>query len=105
MEISHRPEKESEVMDIKMLTELRRRNEHKEIFNEEMGSRGKNQREVINELKNTLEGFDSRLDEGELIRDLPDKTMELNQIERQNEKRIFKKLGYFKGPMGYHQAE
>ena len=48
-------------MDIKMLTELRRRNEHKEIFNEEMGSRGKNQREVINELKNTLEGFDSRL--------------------------------------------
>ena len=79
-------------MDIKMLTEFGRRNEHKEIFNKEIGSRGKNQREVTSELKNTPGGFNSGLDEGELIRDLPDKTMQLNQTEQQNKKRIFEKI-------------
>ena len=91
-ETSHLPDQEAEGMDMKMLTELRRRNEHKEIFNKEMGSRGRNRREVINELKNTPGGLDSGLDEGELIGDLPDKTMQLNQTEQQNEKRMFEKL-------------
>ena len=53
-------------MVIKMLTELRRRmNEHNENFNKETENIRKNQTEIINELKNTLEGFNSRLDEVE----------------------------------------
>ena len=66
MEINNLLDKELKVMVIKMLTELRRRmNEHNENFNKETENIRKNQTEIINELKNTLEGFNSRLDEVE----------------------------------------
>ena len=66
MEINNLLDKELKVMVIKMLTELRRRmNEHNENFNKETENIRKNQTEIINELKNTLEGFNSGLDEVE----------------------------------------
>lgn len=47
--------------------------------------------ELITELKNTLEGFNSRLDEvKEQISTLEDKAVELTQTKQQNEKRILK---------------
>ena len=46
------------------------------------------------ELKNTPEGFSSRLDEAEeSIGDLEDRAVELTQTEQQKEKRIFKSEG------------
>ena len=49
----------------------------------------KNAKQVIIELKNTPEGFNSRLDEvEEWINELENKAMELTQTEQQNENRI-----------------
>lgn len=56
-----------------------------------MESIRKYQTELITELKNTLEGFNSRLDEvKEQISTLEDKAVELTQTKQQNEKRILK---------------
>ncbi|MBP8573871.1 hypothetical protein HKZ24_14695 [Listeria monocytogenes] len=66
-------------------------NEHREIFYKEMQNIRKFQTEAaelkntITELKNTPEGFNSRLDEAE------DNTLEHTQTEQQKEKRILKK--------------
>ena len=75
-----------------MLTELgRRMGQHSENFNKEIQNVRKYQTEVINEVKNTLEGFSSRLDEiEEQISELEDKAKELIQTEQQNEERILK---------------
>ena len=49
---------------------------------------------MITELKNTLEGFNRRLDEGEeQISELEYKTKEITQTEQQNEKQEFLKSG------------
>lgn len=45
----------------------------------------------IGELKNTVEGFSSRLDAEEYINDLENRSVELIQIEQQREKKIFLK--------------
>ena len=60
-----------------MFTELRRRmDEHSENFNEEIENIKKYQTEVITQLKNTLEGSSSRLDEvEEWVSELKDKIM------------------------------
>ena len=67
MEISNPPDKQFKVMGIKMLTKLiRRMGEHSKTFNKEMIENiRKYQTEVIIELKNTLEGFNGRLNEVE----------------------------------------
>ena len=46
---------------------------------------------TINEIKNTLDGINSRLEEGEeLIRDLEDKVMESNKTEQVRGKKLCK---------------
>ena len=47
---------------------------------------------MITELKNILEGFNSKLNKvGKKISDLEDRTVELTQTEQQKEKKNFKK--------------
>ena len=72
-------------MVIKMLSELRRKDEHSENFNKETGNIRKYQIEVtelkntITELRNILEGFNRRLDAEERISQLKNKAVELTQ--------------------------
>ena len=82
-------------MIIKMLNKLgRRMDEHSENFNKERENIGKYQIEVkemkntTNEPKQTLEGFNHRLDEAEETTiELKDKAMELTQSEQQKGKK------------------
>ena len=56
-------------------------------FNKQIENIRKYQTEVITKLKNTLEGFNSRLEKvEEWISEMEDNTMELTQPEQQNEK-------------------
>ena len=73
-----------------MLTDLwRSMDEHNENFNKDIRNVRKYYTEVVTELKNILEGFNSRLNEVEdWISRLEDKTMELRR--QQNEKKNFK---------------
>ena len=93
MEMRNLPDEVFKVLVIKMLTELgRRMDEHNENFNKETENIRKYQTEIIIELKNTLQGFNIRIDEvEEQISELEDKTMKLTQTEQQNEKRILLK--------------
>ena len=77
-------------MVIKMLIKYGRRiDEQSKNFSKEIENIRKYQTEVITEMKNTLEGFSSRLDDvEEPISELKDKTMELTQKEQQNENGI-----------------
>ena len=77
-------------MVIKMLIKYgRRMDEQSKNFSKEIENIRKYQTEVITEMKNALEGFNSRLDDvEEPISELEDTTMELTQIEKQKEKRI-----------------
>ena len=62
----------------------RRMDEYSENFNKEMENTRKYQTEVTTELKNTVEGFNSRKDEVEAqIRELEDEAMGLTQTEQQ----------------------
>ena len=77
-----------------MLTMMRKKmDEHSENLNREMKIIRKYQMEVIElkkiiKLKNTLEGFNSRLDETiEMIRELKDREMEFIQSEQQKGKK------------------
>ena len=61
---------------------------HSENFNKVVKNIRKYQTEVIMDLKNTVKGFNSRLDEvEEQTSKLEDKAMELTQIEQQIEKK------------------
>ena len=61
---------------------------HSENFNKVVKNIRKYQTEVIVDLKNTVKGFNSRLDEvEEQTSKLEDKAMELTQIEQQIEKK------------------
>lgn len=53
-------------MVIKVLTDLKRVNEHRENFNKEIETLRNYQTEVIMEMKNTLEWFNNRMDETEV---------------------------------------
>ena len=65
--------------------------EHSGNFSKETENIKVTNKNSIAELKNTLEGFNSRMDEVEAqISKLEDKTMDLTQREQQNEKRILK---------------
>ena len=81
-EISDLPNQEFKITVIKMLTMLRKKkmDVHSKNFNREMKIVRKYQMELkkIIKVKNTLEGFNSRLDEAiEKIRELKDREMEL----------------------------
>lgn len=66
MEISNLQYKECIVVIIKMLTDLwRSMDEHNENFNKDIRNVRKYYTEVVTELKNILEGFNSRLNEVE----------------------------------------
>lgn len=75
------------------LTKLSRRmDKHDDHFNEEIENVIKYQAEGIIELKSTLEGCNSRLDEAQMS-ELEDKTMEHPKTERPNKTRILKSDG------------
>lgn len=66
MKISNLPDKEFKLMVTKMLNNLRRSmEEYRKNINKEIENIRKYQIEVINELKNMLERFNSKTDETE----------------------------------------
>ena len=70
---------------VRMFNELKRVDELSENFNKEVGNK--------TEIKNTLWGFNSRVDEAEdQISNLKDKGAENTQSEQQKEKRIQKRM-------------
>lgn len=101
MEIINLPEKKFKLMVIKMLTEHRRRmGGHNEIFNKEIEN-VKKVTELKNTIivpKNTLEKFDSKMDETEeWICELEDKAIN-SPRQRSKKKNNFKIQRYLKGP-------
>ena len=82
-EIINLPNKEFKVMIIKLFNELERRmDEHSEDFNKKKVHKNKIELKKTIKVKNTLECFNSRLDETiEKIRELKDREMELTQSE------------------------
>lgn len=75
-----------------------------EFFNKELENTKKTQSEVknsISDLKNALEGMNSRLSyTEECINDLADRIMKITQSEEQKEKQILKKWEQFKRSLG-----
>ena len=103
-EIGSLPEKEFRIMIIKMTQNLEnimelqtksletRIEKMQEMFNKDLEEIKKNQlimNNGINEVKNTLEGTNSRITEAEdMIIEIEDRTVEINEAERKKEKRI-----------------
>ena len=92
MIISSLPEKEFRVMIVKMIQNLGNRMEKiQETFNkdlEELKSKQTMMNNIINEIKNSLEGINSRITESERISDLEDKIVEISTAEQNKEKRM-----------------
>ena len=92
-EIGSLPEKEFRVMTVKMIQDLGHRMEKiQETFNmdlEELKSKQTMMNNTINEIKNSLEGINSKITKTEeQISDLEDKTVEITTAERNKEKRM-----------------
>ena len=103
-EIGSLPEKEFRIMITKMIQNLEnimelqtksletRIEKMQEMFNKDLEEIKKNQlimNNGINEVKNTLEGTNSRITEAEdMIIEIEDRTVEINEAERKKEKRI-----------------
>ena len=95
-EIGSLPEKEFRVMIVKMIQNLGNRMEKiQEMSNkdlEELKSKQTMMKSTINEFKNSLEGINSRINEGEeWISDLEDKIVEITTTEQNKEKRMKRK--------------
>ena len=92
MEIGSLPEKELRVIVVKMIQNLGNRMEKiQETFNKELEElKGKQtMNNIINEIKNSLEGINSRITEAEKrISDLEDKIVEITTTEKNKEKRM-----------------
>ena len=89
-------------MDIMMLSELEKRtDEHSENFNEKLENREKNQSELKNkimEMKNSLEGINSRVDDTEeWISNLDERLEEITQAKQKKE---LKRMRTVKGTSG-----
>ena len=88
-EIGSLPEKELRVMIVKLIQNLGNRMEKiQEMFNkdiEELNSKQTMMNNTVNEIKNSLEGVNSRKSEGELISDLEDKIVEITTAEQNKE--------------------
>ena len=86
------PEKEFRVMIVKMIQILRNRMEKiQETFNKDLEELSKQtmMNNTINEIKNSLEGINSRItQEEEQISDLEDKIVEIATAEHNKEKRM-----------------
>ena len=92
-EIGSLPEKEFRIMIVKMIQNLGNRMEKtQETFNKDLGELKSKQtimNNTINEIKNSLEGINSRITDGEeQISDLEDKIVEITTAEQNNEKRM-----------------
>ena len=92
-EIGSLPEKELRIMTVKMIQNLGNRMEKiQETFNkdlEELKSKQTVMKNTINEIKNSLEGINSRIAETEeWISDLEDKIVETTTEEQNKEKRM-----------------
>ena len=96
-EIGNLPEKELRVMIVKMIQNLGNRMEAQtekiqETFNkdiEELKSKKTMKNNIINEIKNTLEGISSTITEAEEQRsDLEDRIVEITTPEQNKEKRM-----------------
>ena len=92
-EIGSLPEKEFRVMIVKLSQNLRNRMDKiQETFNkdlEELKSKQTMMRNILNEVKNSLEGINSRIIEAEeWISDLEDKIVEITITEQNKQKRI-----------------
>ena len=94
VEIGNLPEKEFRLMIVKMIQDLRKRMEAKiektqEMFNKDLEELNNKQNNTIVEMKNTLEGINSRItDAEEWINDLEDRMVELTAMEQNKEKRM-----------------
>ena len=92
-EIGSLPEKEFRVMIVKMIQNLGNRMEKiQETFNkglEELKRKQTMMNHTRDEIKNSLEGINSRINEAEeWIRDLEDKIVEITTTEQNKEKRM-----------------
>uniref|UniRef100_A0A8C6CAP7 L1 transposable element RRM domain-containing protein n=1 Tax=Monodon monoceros TaxID=40151 RepID=A0A8C6CAP7_MONMO len=91
-EIDSLPEKEFRVMILKRIQNCgNRRKKIQETLNkdqEELKSKQTIMNNTINEIKNSLEGINSRITEEERISDLEDKIVEITTAEQNKEKRI-----------------
>ena len=94
VEIGNIPEKEFRIMIVKMIQDLGKRREAKmekmqEMFNkdlEELTNKETEMNTTINEMKNTLEGINSRITEAEeQISDLEDRMVEFTGVEQNKE--------------------
>ena len=104
MEIGNLPEKEFKIMIVKMIQDLGKRMEAKiekmqEMFNEdleelknkhleELENKQTEMNNTITEMKNTLEGINSRITAEERISDLEDRMVEITATEQNKEKRM-----------------
>ena len=90
-EIGSLPEKEFRVITVKMIQNLGNRMEKiQETFNkdlEELKSKQTMMNNTINEIKNFLEGINSRITEREWISDLEDKMVEITTTQQNKEKK------------------
>ena len=96
-EIGSLPEKDFRIMIIKMIQNLENKMElqinsletriekMQEMFNKDLGEIKNNQ---VNEIKNTLEGTNSRITETEdRISEVKDRMVEINEVEREKRKK------------------
>ena len=99
VEIGNIPEKEFRIMIVKMIQDLGKRMEAKmkkmkEMFNKmfnlkELKNKQTEMNNIITEMKNTLEGINSRISEAEeWINDLEDKMVEFTAEEQNEEKKM-----------------
>ena len=92
-EIGSLPEKESRKMIVRMIQNLGNRiDKMQETFNKDLEKLKRNQammKKTINEIKNILEGINSRITEAEeRVSDLEDKIVEITTAEQNKEKRM-----------------
>ena len=92
-ELGRRPEKEFRVMTVKMIQNLGNRMEKlQEMFSkdlEELKSKQTMMNNTINEIKNSIEGINSRIMEAEeRINDLEYKRVKITTAEQNKEKRM-----------------
>ena len=104
VKIGNLPEKEFRIMIVRMIQDLRKRMEAKiekmqEMFNkdleelknkhsEELKNKQTEMNNTITEMKNTLEGINSRITEPEWISDPEDRMVEFSAAEQNKEKRM-----------------
>ena len=90
-QISNLPDKEFNIMIIKIPTDLERKmNDHSENFNKELENIKMNQsglKNTITKIKNTLEKINGRLDDTEKwIGNLEDRVVEITETKQKTEK-------------------